>query len=764
MADRAQRELPTGKHPAGARRARSSGRRAATWLLVAALSGGCGGSAEPPDRAPGLELVGLGEDPGERALAAALEARFADEPWTLSFQVAAAEGEAPPTEPPGRLPGDFAEWGERPGQWFVGRVGYRHPGDLLRATRREGTRWTVDCVVRDPGSLALAPERCAPATEPGIDALRRGELELSWAWRGAGAGELRFDRRVQLQLLPAGEGELVSREGLRTRLPAGEAVRTGFADCAAELARGRWQARSLAGVGDNDLEVWNARPSWTFDEWVARTGSVRPRLEASTPAVLLALEGHRAADLREVGARGEWTARSGAAADPRLEAAVVSASSATWGGSELEPWIARLHRAGLSASLDELFAPWLPGAAPKSSTATGAASPSPLIAEPQLAFATRWLALNEAANAPDFLASLWNGRVPLELPDAELESRYQASLTALAEAQAFDANAAAGGPLPWGVCLRLPDDPAAWLGAPALAALEDARAVGARQVQVDVVLWESARGYDQRPGVSELQWLADRCGELGLGLCLSAHFLDAPGRHLLGVEFSGGAEAFATDLDRLESSAVHAALLAERVGAAWLCLTSDTHAWLRTRESGYAEEALDEFGRERMAQAADRWPGLVARLRGCTGAGLTVSVSTPLALAQFGEWELLDAASYAFFPAHLSTPEGYLRPGDLEVKLGQQLESLDEALGDADVPLVLWGAGVSASELGRTRADLRGGALDPRLPAMFTAALRAALGAGPERGLLLWDWPVGPDDQPRGLGLRGRVGADVLAR
>lgn len=729
-------------------------------LLLAGAPACGGGASEAP---VGLRLVGLGETPGERALAAALEARFADEPWTLRFQLAPDEGAAAPAVPPADLPGDFAHWGERPGQWFVGRVGYRHPADLLRATRREGARWTVDCVLRDAELLARAPERCAPSSLPGIDALRRGELELSWSWSGDGAGELRCDRRAQLALMPAGIGELQVHDGLRTRLPEAGRAHVGFVEAAGEVARGRWQARSLAGIGGNELELWNARPSFSFDDWVARTGGVAPRFEASTRGVLLAVEGHRAADLRALGARGEWLAELGPAADARLEQAVVAASSATWLGAELEPWVGRLQRAGVSLSLDELFAEWSTGAEPEGATVSGAGCPSALVRDPQLAFAARWLALNHAANATEFLAALWSGEVPLDLPDAALEARYQAALTALAETHVAERPAPAG--LPWGVCLRLPLDPADWLGSPAVEALADARHSGARQVQVEVVAWESPGGYTQRPTVRELQWLADRCGEAQLGLCLATHFLDAPGRHLLGVEFNGDGEDFAGDLDRLESAAVHFALLAERVQAEWLCLTSDTHVWLRTREvADFAEGvAPDEFGRERMAQASERWPGLIARLRNCTEARLTAAVSSPVALAQFGFWESLDAASATLFPAHLATPEGYLRASDLEVKLGLYLETLAEARG-VDEPLILWGTGATASELGRERADLRGGDLDPAVPALFTAALRAALGAEPASGLLLWDWPVGPDDQPRGLGLRGRLDADVLAR
>jgi hypothetical protein len=760
-------------------------RSVALALLLAGAPACGGGEAEAP---AGLQLVGLGESPGERALAAALEARFAAEPWTLRFQFAAEEGGAPPAGSPADLPADFAQWGERPGQWFVGRVAYRHPADLLRATRREGVRWVVDCVLRDAELLARAPERCAPASLPGIDTLRRGELELSWAWRGDGAGELRCDRRAELELLPAGVGELQAREGLRTRLPEDGSAHAGFAESAGEVARGRWQARSLAGLAGNELELWNARPSWSFDDWVARSGSVAPRFEASTRGVLLAVDGHRVEDLRALGARGEWLTELGPAADGRLEQAVVSASSATWLGGDLEPWIARLQRAGLSLSLDELFAEWLPGAEsqgagpggsgplgsgplgsgprkvmPRGATATGAGSPSALIRDPQLAFATRWLALNHAANAGEFLTALWSGDVQLDLPDAALEARYQAALTALVEADVAERPAPAD--LPWGLCLRLPLDSSEWLGTPAVEALAGARRSGARQVQVEVVAWESSRGYAQRPTVRELQWLADRCREAQLGLCLATHFLDAPGRHLLGVEFNGDEEDFARDLDRLESAAVHFALLAERVQAEWLCLTSDTHVWLRTREGAdFAEAAaLDEFGRERMAQGAERWPGLIARLRGCTDARLTAAVSSPGALAQFGFWGSFDAASVALFPAHLATPEGYLRAPDLEVKLGLYLETLSQAAGSAE-PLVLWGAGATASELGRERADLRGGDLDPAVPALFTAALRGALGAQPSSGLLLWDWPVGPDDEPRGLGLRGRLDADVLAR
>ena len=763
MAVRVQRAAPTGEPPAGAHPGgeRIGKLRSLALALLFAAAPACGGG--PVEAPSGLELVGLGESPGERSLAAALEARFADEPWTLRFQLAPGEDGASPGEPPARLPADFAQWGERPGQWFVGRVGYRHPADLLRATRRDGVRWTVDCVLRDAELLARAPECCAPASRPGIDALRRGELELSWSWLGDGAGELRLDRRAQLELMPAGTGELQVQDGLRTRLPEDGSAHADFAESAGEVARGRWQARSLAGVDGSDLELWNARPSWSFDDWVARTGGVAPRFEAGTRGVLLSVEGHRAADLRALGARGEWLVQLGPAADADLERAVVAASSATWLGADLDPWIGRLQRAGLSLSLDELFAEWLPGAAPQGATATGAGSPSALIRDPQLAFATRWLALNHAANAAKFFTALWSGDVPLDLPDAALEARYQAALTALAEASDGERPASPG--LPWGVCLRLPLDPAAWLGTPAVEALADARRAGARQVQVEVVAWESPRGYAQRPTVRELQWLADRCRAAQLGLCLSTHFLDAPGRHLLGVEFGGDGDDFARDLDRLESAAVHFALLAERVQAQWLCLTSDTHVWLRTREGAdFAESgALDEFGRERLEQAAQRWPGLIARLRACTDARLTAAVSSPLALAQFGFWESLDAASVALFPAHLATPEGYLRPQDLEVKLGLYLETLAGAR-PGNAPLILWGAGATASELGRQRADLRGGDLDPAVPALFTAALRGALGPEPTAGLLLWDWPVGPDDQPRGLGLRGRLDADVLAR
>lgn len=707
--------------------------------------------------------MGLGEGAGERELAEALEARFGGEPWTLRFQIAPEEQIAAPPRPPAGLE-DFAAWGERPGQWFVGRVGYRHPADLLRATRREGGRWTVDCVLRDAALLARAPERCAPAPEPRIDALRRGELELSWSWDGEEVGELRFDRRDVLETMPAGQGAVVSQDGLRTRLPEDGSANAGFARSAAELARGRWQARSLAGIEAAGLETWNARPAWTFDAWVERSGDVAPHFEPSTATVLLAVDGHRGADLRAVGARGEWIEHLGAAADARLEAAVVSASSSAWLGADLEPWIARLHRAGLALSLDELFAPWLAGSAPTGATATGAGSPSPLIREPQLAFACRWYALHVSANGAAWLADVWRGKVQLDLPDADLERRYQVALNALAAE--VPAPPAAAGELPWGVCLRLPTRGADWLGAPTLAALEDARSAGARHVQVEVVAWESPGGYDQRPAVSELQWLADRCAERGLGLCLATHFLDAPGRHLLGVEFSGGAEEFAADLDRLEAAAVHFALLAERVDAAWLCLTSETHVWLRTREALDHDggSSMDDFGRARMAQAAERWPALIARLRGCTRARLTACVASTGALAQFAAWGQLDAASFALFPEHLATPEGYLRDADLEGRSALILERLGAVPEEFGVPLILWGAGASASRLGRTHADLRGGPLDEALPGRFAAALRAALGAEPEAGLLLWDWPVGADAQPRGLGLRGRLDSATLAR
>lgn len=741
--------------------------RASKWLGILALTLLLAGAPACEDGGPeppaGLELIGLGETPAERVLASALEARFAGEPWTLRFQLAPEEGIAPPTESPAGLPAEFARWGERPGQWFVGRVSYRHPADLLRVTRLEGARWTVDLVLSDAELLARAPERCAPAPQPGIDALRRGELELSWSWRDDGAGELRCDRRAQLEVMPAGAGELQMRDSLRWRLPEDGSAHAVFAKSVSELTRGRWQARSMAGLTGDELQVWHARPSWSFDHWVARTGGVAPRFEPSTRGVFLAVEGHRDADLRALGAHGEWLDAFGAASDARLEQAVVAASSATWLGAALDPWVARLQRAGLSLSLDELFSEWLPGAAPQSATATGAGSPSALISEPQLAFAARWLAFNHAEEPAEFLIALWSGEVRLELPDAALEARYQAALTALAETE-FEEQLRVDD-LPWGVCLRLPPDPAKWIGTPTLESLTDARRAGARHVQVEVVAWESKRGYSQRPTVRELQWLADRCSEAQLGLCLATHLLDAPGRHLLGVEFTGDREAFAADLDRLDSAAVHFALLAERVRADWLCLTSDTHVWLRTRESDLPADAipLDEFGRERLAQAAERWPGLIARLRGCTGARLTVAVSSPSSLAQFGHWETLDAASITLFPAHLASPEGYLRASDLEVKLGLYLETCAAAYPSA-VPLILWGAGATASELGRQRADLRGGDLDSAVPELFTSALREVLGPEPASGLLLWDWPIGPDDQPRGLGLRGRLDADVLTR
>lgn len=720
---------------------------------------GGGGSAAGPT---GLVIEGLESGAVRPALAAELERRFGDEPWTLRFTfIQSSDGatEGSIHEGLAGLPAEFA-YSDSTGTLWVGRVGYRQQGDLLRVTRREGLRWCVDLVARRPEALLGEPQLCMPAEGPRIDALRRAELELSWTFDGEGPGELLADRREALQPMAGKEGRHVAFEGLRTRLPQAEVWTERFENAAREVTRGRWLARSFAGLDGGEGPVWIARPSATWENWLDRAGGAsRPRYSLASEACLFALEGHLSGDLRRAGIRGEWESRWGTVSSEALARAAVTAALGTYGDHDLDAWVGHLHRAGLALSLDELFSSILPVAAPRGSTEVGAGSRSELLREPQLAFGLRWW----MEHADGDLESLWMGTDTVAVPDSQLERSYAEALNErVADLEPW---ARRRPELPSGVCLRLPEDPVQRMGKALDVALESASELGAPVVSIEVVAWEAAEGYAQSPTLDELRYLKSRCDLHGCQLALSTHFLDAPSRHILGAEATGTQAQFDADLRRFEAASVHFALLAEWSGASWWCWTSDTWAWMRTQPDRAEETQLDPFEAERMERVSQRWPALIERVRRCFGGGLTLNSSHLSGVRSFAHWEAFDAVSHAFFPEGLASEEGYMREIDLRNKFTKRIEELAEK-GEtpAGLPWILWGCGVSGSEFGTRQAALRGGPARPGLPQMFSAALLAVLPPPEELGVLWWSWPVGPATDPRGFDLRTTWAPGVLTR
>lgn len=422
------------------------------------------------------------------------------------------------------------------------------------------------------------------------------------------------------------------------------------------------------------------------------------------------------------------------------EAAGVSAAG-TWWGRDLETEVARLVAAGVVPSLAEL---------------TGQPPAGPACRSPHVLAPLRGLLFQHLSevHGEGYLRDLWSGTLAFDA--ASEDAAWKARLAACDATPGTRRGALEPGA--WTAGAQLVPGPVGYGSRETRTSLDELASLGARAVTLRATYYRTApeavylgrRANNAVPGPDDDLALASAAAAAraaGLEVQLELHVLSsASGGYLADLSLPGGEDlaGFFADYHPL---LVHAALVAERIGAVRFSVGSGLANTSMLIEHTPALNAAREVG----------WNGLLDVAEALTDATVLYTASGDYELTNLAFAERLPLLAVEFFPRLDLAPGGGSFGADhkpeehvLTQRLGAQLE---RSLGHAralDKPLLIASVGFASAHEAWMRTDWPRGSADPDVQADLTRGLWTAVARlGPDDaralvGLFLWNWSSYP--------------------
>lgn len=643
---------------------------------------------------------------------------------------------------------------------------------VLVATFQDPARPGLPVTVVAGEDPALLSERLAllePVGWPGARAFRDGDpvYELRLGLDGQAQRATLVDRA-------AARGELLRRSRVLAEAPAGLEARRDLdvdPDLAAatlgEATRALERARALLGAAapehDEPLRLLLVGAPGTLLASHGRVEPVlmHPRLRAATVLAAPGMAPQAGLGLARAALLAGW----GAPAEAWLEEAAALELADAWWGRPLAEWGAHLADAALLPEAAALVDP----------TADLRLSPHVLV--PGRALLVRFLRerLGDAG-----LAAWWRGELGADLPAEERARGRARSLQgfepwlglhlqphlAASRARRDQARAAfLAAPFRRGVALdSLPAPGGNLLGARLAESLAQARSLGADALSQVAYFAEhppearfAALLGPPRPGPLEgdatLAAVLGAAGEQGLATSLRTVLLLSEGTSYAGWAVRGRLEEWAQHFEARRAALLHAALLAELLGAELLSVGED---------EGDSSSTLPAIARGRGAAFLDvkreGWRAAIGAARSAFSGGLTFLAAFPSEAEHLELWDRLDLVGVLFLPElEATTGEG---PSDAELRsqLSRALQRAARLGREQGRPVLLGEVAFRSTRRAWSEPALGFGALDleeqARLFRAFHQALeRARAEPDPFAGYYVWGW--GPDPAHGGASDRG---------